>query len=284
MGINNYGNFEDILNADYELKVFIDIHNERIKLTKYSGNIDKITNHLKEIALKKNLGKIICIVPENDKNKFLNNGFINEGFIEGYFKGKNGCWVSYFCNENRKFSPHIEKENQIIEQSLRVKDQYEYSQLKDFNIRDGNKNDAKSLASLFKNVFETYPTPMENEDFIKEIIGDKVLFKVAEINGEIVSAASADIDKDFLNAEITDCATLNNYRGMGLLSNLIYNLEQDLKKNKFLTLYSLSRAISPGINIALSKHNYSYTGRLINNCKIMSGFEDMNVWVKDITS
>lgn len=283
MGINNYGDFEDIINADYAFKVFIDIHNERVKLTKYTGNISKITNHLKEICLKKNLGKIICIISENDKSKFLNNGFITEGTIEGYFKGENGYWVSYFCSENRKFSTHIEEENQIIEQALRVKDHYNYSELKDFYIRDGNKSDAKNLTSLFKNVFKTYPTPMENEDFIKEIIGDKVLFKVAEINGEIVSAASADINKDFLNAEITDCATLNQYRGMGLLSNLIYNLEQDLKKNKFLTLYSLSRAISPGINIVLSKHNYKYTGRLINNCKIMSGFEDMNVWVKNIT-
>lgn len=284
MVINSYGSFEDIINADYTFKVFIDIHNERVKLTKYTGDIEKITNHLKEICLKKNLGKIICIVPENAKNIFLNNGFINEGNIEGYFKGENGYWLSYFCNETRKFSATLEKEEQIVEQSLRLKNQYKYSNLKDFNIRDGNKTDSKNLASLFKNVFKTYPTPMENEDFIKEIIGDKVLFKVAEINGKIVSAASADINKDFLNAEITDCATLNTYRGMGLLSNLIYNLEQDLKKNNFLTLYSLSRAISPGINIALSKHNYNYTGRLINNCKIMSGFEDMNIWVKNITS
>jgi hypothetical protein len=68
--------------------------------------------------------------------------------------------------------------------------------------------------------------------------------------------------------------------GKGVLSQLIYHLEQELADKGFITLFSLSRALSSGINIALSKHGYDYTGRLVNNCNIMGRFEDMNIRVK----
>jgi len=99
---------------------------------------------------------------------------------------------------------------------------------------------------------------------------------------KIVSAASADMDYTNLNAEITDCATYPEYRGQGLLSNLVYSLEQDLTQKGFYTLCSLSRAMNPGINSVLFKHGYKYTGRLISNCHICGGFEDMNIWVKKL--
>lgn len=76
--------------------------------------------------------------------------------------------------------------------------------------------------------------------------------------------------------------TIPEYRGQGLLSNLVYSLEQDLTQKGFYTLYSLSRAMNPGINAVLFKLGYKYTGRLINNCHICGGFEDMNIWVKKL--
>jgi beta-lysine N6-acetyltransferase len=66
------------------------------------------------------------------------------------------------------------------------------------------------------------------------------------------------------------------------LSSLIFSLENELKQEGFYTLYSLSRAVNVGINMVLSKHGYNYTGRLIDNCNISRGYEDMNIWVKEI--
>jgi beta-lysine N6-acetyltransferase len=66
------------------------------------------------------------------------------------------------------------------------------------------------------------------------------------------------------------------------LQNIIYSLEEDLKEKGFYIAYSLVRAVNPGINKALSKLEYEYGGRLINNCHICGGFEDMNVWVKKL--
>ena len=108
----------------------------------------------------------------------------------------------------------------------------------------------------------------------------QILFKVAIENDNIISIASADMDKCNMNAEITDCATYPEHRGRGILKNLISELEQELFQNGFKTLYSLSRAINPGINKALANLNYKYCGRLVNNCHICGNFEDMNIWVK----
>jgi hypothetical protein len=55
-------------------------------------------------------------------------------------------------------------------------------------------------------------------------------------------------------------------------------LEQDLRDMGFMTAFSLARAKSFGMNVALSRHGYEYFGRMINNCRIMGSFEDMNIW------
>lgn len=67
-----------------------------------------------------------------------------------------------------------------------------------------------------------------------------------------------------------------------MTDELVHHLEQELKIKGFITLFSLSRALSTGINIVFSKHGYEYTGRLVNNCNIMGRFEDMNIWVKSL--
>jgi putative beta-lysine N-acetyltransferase len=90
------------------------------------------------------------------------------------------------------------------------------------------------------------------------------------------------MDIENLNAEMTDCATYPEYRGKGILSNIINELELELKNRNFITLYSLSRAINIGINMVLCKHEYKYSGRLLKNCNICGAFEDMNIWTKRI--
>lgn len=63
------------------------------------------------------------------------------------------------------------------------------------------------MVKLFSTVFSTYPSPVYDEEFLKETMNEKVLYKVAVYDGKIIGIASADMDKENLNAEITDCAT-----------------------------------------------------------------------------
>ena len=38
------------------------------------------------------------------------------------------------------------------------------------------------------------------------------------------------------------------------------------------------------MNLAFHQLGYTYTGRLANNCYIFDKLEDMNIWVKDLSS
>jgi hypothetical protein len=57
-------------------------------------------------------------------------------------------------------------------------------------------------------------------------------------------------------------------------------LEDYLIKNGIFSIFTLTRASSPGMNIIPAKHGYQYTGTMTNNCKISTGFEDINIWTK----
>ncbi|MDO0822576.1 putative beta-lysine N-acetyltransferase [Desulfosporosinus nitroreducens] len=282
---DNPGNsYKTISLDDLSLEVYIDFHNQRIKLLNYYGNTIKIVNNSIDLCKQHGLGKIIATVYKEDAQIFTDSGFVLEGTIDGYFKGKTGYCVSFFNDPTRGRSNYLNEEDQIIKTAEQYTSLYRHDQFsKEFVIRNANLDDASELAVLYKTVFETYPTPMNNPDFIADIIkSEKVIFKVAEFENNIVSAASADLYQELLHAEITDCATFEHFRGRGLLSELVYHLEQTLRDRNYITLFSLSRGLSLGINIVLSKHGYKFTGRLANNCNIMGKFEDMNIWVKTI--
>jgi putative beta-lysine N-acetyltransferase len=264
-----------------QAKVYIDYTNSRVKIVKFQDISVQNIKRIIHFASKQHLGKVICNCTIESFGNFAEAGFHLEGKIDSYFKGNDAFCMSYFISSSRKLYRNRDKENLFLIQSLNVNNTFKYNgDNSKYSIRNANENDIKEMVKLFTDTFFTYPSPVYDENFIRETMNEKVLYKVAVENGKIISVASANMDKYNLNAEITDCATYPQYRTKGILSNLIYALELDLRDMGFITLYSLSRAINPGINFALSKHNYKFRGRLINNCDICGGFEDMNIWVK----
>ncbi|WP_338053634.1 putative beta-lysine N-acetyltransferase [Pseudobacteroides cellulosolvens] len=243
---------------------------------------DDIILSIVNLAKCENLGKIISNSRIKILKNFRNCGFSIEGVINGYFNGEDAYCVSYFLDKDREVHINKEEEDKILYQCLFQKKRNSETKNLKYTIRNAEPNDIPQMIQLFLNVFETYPSPVFNGDYLKTVMNKQILFKVAVENGRIISIASADMDANNMNAEVTDCATYPEHRGRGILTNLIHSLECDLKKKGFFTLYSLSRAINPGINKALSNLNYKYGGRLVNNCHICGGFEDMNIWVKKL--
>lgn len=264
-------------------KIYIDYPNRRVKIIDVDSISSETLNKIISLSVDENLDKVICNCDVKSIEVLEEAGFKMEGKIDGYFKGKDAFCMSYFLSKKRKISRNLYIKNLLIKQCLELKDTFVYDSNKyEYYIRDAEEKDINEMVKLFSAVFSSYPSPIYNEEYLRQTMHENVLYKVADYNGKIVGIASADMDRDNLNAEITDCATYLNYRGKGILSNIIHSLEKDLKKKGFITLYSLCRAINPGINIVLSKHNYKFTGRLINNCNICGAFEDMNIWIKNI--
>ncbi len=265
------------------VNIYLDNINKRVKIFDSDSITIQTLEKIKDFASVNQAGKIIGNTVLPHLKLFTQAGFCIEGKIDGFFKGADAYCVSYFMDSKRKISENPEQKDKIIAQCLMSDSRHPAgSSNLPYSIRTAAQRDIGEIAALFSTVFSTYPTPVYDEEYIRQTMNGKILYKVAESEGKIIGIASADMDMDNRNAEMTDCATYPEYRGKGVLSNIIYELESELKNRDFITLYSLSRAVNTGINKVLCKHQYKYRGRLINNCNICGAFEDMNIWIKMI--
>lgn len=267
-------------------QIYLDDVNKRVKILDSSNISIQTLEKIIYFSSMNTVGKIICNSNEENLKIFIEAGFCIEGKIDRFFRGKDAFCMSYFIDSERKNSVDSVEKDTLINQCLNIQNKYNVScnNYPAYTIRTATPEDVGEIIELFSTVFSTYPTPVYDENYLRQTMNGKILYKVAVLEGKIVGIASADMDTDNLNAEMTDCATYSEHRGKGILSNIIYKLEIDLKNMNFISLYSLSRAINPSVNIVLSKLNYKYTGRLIQNCNICGAFEDMNIWVKNINS
>jgi putative beta-lysine N-acetyltransferase len=269
--------------STFEAQLYLDFTNSRLKVKSYCGNdIKGLAAYLIDVAKEEELGKILFNIDEKGAPELEAAGYVLEGKYPGFFNGNTAWGYSFFVDDNRKESKYWEKEEDIL-QSILSRQRKESSGRKlDDNLymRAAVAADAGPLARLYGEIFSTYPSPLLEQDYIKEVMQSHVLF-AAIFRGDLpVSAASADMDAKNSNAEITDCATLTEYRGKGLLTYLIRFLEKEMEKRKIHCLYSLARAGSYGMNASLYNLGYNYSGRFVNNCHIGGRYEDMNLWVK----
>lgn len=266
------------------VNLYLDHANKRMKILEYSSISEKIIDKIIEIAEKEGIEKIISNCRIRMLTPFRNCGFSTEGLINGYFRGENAYCISYFVSKDRSISRNIAAEDEILNRVQKEEKPFVPGIMEGFDIRDAVEEDIEQMTALFTDAFKTYPMPVFNQEYLARSMMNEVLYKVAVKEGKVVSIASAHMDLANLNAEITDCVTYPEYRGKGLLSNIMHSLEEELKRRGFYTAYSLTRAINPTINASFKKLGYKFTGRLINNCNICGDFEDMNLWVKELKS
>lgn len=267
----------------YEANIQLDPYNSRARLFDYQGDAEKTISAMNQICRRHQFGKLVCTVHPRDDRSFVDHGFLQEGAISGFFKGEDADCFSCFFDPQREKSEFLSTENEIISYCATDDPEDDFPKISE-GIRTAQKEDAEKIAGLFREVFPFYPTPMDRPEYVKKMMDQDVLFKVLERDGVLASVASADMNQKFLHAEITDCATRTSFRGKGYLNQMVFSLENDLRTLGYLTAFSLARARSFGMNIVLSKRGYKYSGRHINNCRIMNGFEDMNIWVKRLQS
>lgn len=262
-------------------KIKFDEFNKRIKIVSYEGEVKNLIDRLMILSNKNKIGKIVYISSKEQIEEFKTEGFIMEAKVYNFLNGKPGYFLSKFITSERKMSMVIPEEEEVLIKSREYADEdYECDTYNKYLIRNACQEDAEQLANLYDSVFESYPSPMNNPDYIRFVMEHDVFFKIAVYENKIVSSASADMDPINLNVEMTDCATYKGHRGKGLMGRLIFELERELKNKQFKVLYSMARSISTGMNIVFSKHDYEYSGRLVNHCHICGRFEDMNIWVK----
>lgn len=263
-----------------------DKQNQRVKLLSYdAAKIPELVAELTNAARESEATKMIIYAKKADVASFLKYGFHQEGMIDGFYNGENAQMLCRYLTEERTASVNPELAEEIVQLS-RARQAGEASEEKPlpegYVLTEATKADAEELATLYGIVFPVYPTPMNDPAYIKKTMQASTCYAVMRTEGKIVCAASAEVDPELGSAEMTDCATHPDYLGKGLLQPVMIALEKKMEEMGIYYLYTLTRALSQGMNITAAKQGYQYRGRLINNCTIASGYEDMNIWVKPL--
>ncbi len=270
---------------DQESHVFeVDPRNSRLKLMEYRPqDLPLLSKRLVSMAEEESLGKVIVYADMGDVSTLQEQGFEVEGTIDGFRDGNPVCMMARFVDQERSVSVDVEEKDKIVKIAEMASEKEPTVDLPEgFELRPAKPEDAFSLAQLYKEVFTSYPTPIDQPEEIERAMEDEVYFSVVTHNEQIVSASSADVFPEQNAAEMTDCATLPAYRGKGLVSVLFSHLEERMRSRGIPNLFSLTRAVSVGMNVIAAKHGYCYRGRLVQNCHIAGQYEDMNIWVKTL--
>lgn len=224
----------------------------------------------------------IIVYARAGQDAFEDLGMRKEAAIRGYFRNGDDAelWAKYL-DEERSVEQDKETNDKVYE-IAQTKQPVEPSLPPGYTSAPATIEHAEEIAALMGDTFDDYPTPI-TVDAIRRIIKDRAsAFRVVRNEmGDVVASASGEMHHTRRSAEMTDCSTRPDQRGKGLMSWILRALEDDLRREFGITdLYTIARAVETGMNCSFAKLGYTYTGRLINNCRMPEGWESMNVWCK----
>ena len=269
----------EIKNDLASISLYSDPFNKRIRIDDYSGSLQEVL-----VLTLKNVPewteKLILKARENDFSFFQAGGFTKEAFIHGYFNGMDVHFLVKYFSKARAYSPKQADEQRIVEKIMNEERLATETDKQTISI--ATTEDIPELSMLYSSIFKIYPTPLGDQAHVRKTMAEGTLYVVIREQHKIISVASAEINRRYLNAELTDCATTPEAEGKGHMKKLLSKLEEILRMDNIQCLYSIARAESYSMNKAFYQLGFTYGGMMINNCFIYSGLEDMNVWYKSV--
>ncbi len=258
-------------------------HNDRIYLMKLDErDVEHIIDKLSALANRNKYTKLFCKVSKNVAPVFFAGGYVLEAFIPKFYNNnEDAFFVSKFLNGGRLQNVETRQLsglNKLLENKPKNKE----IPTSDFTISRLNVSDIEEISAIYREVFESYPFPIKDPEYIRETMDDNVLYFGARKEGKLVALASSEMDVKGRNAEMTDFATLPAYSGNSIASMLLNEMEVEMKNRGIKTLYTIARLNSIPMNITFLRANFQYSGTLIKNTNIAGKIESMNIFFKHI--
>lgn len=257
---------------------------DRVYLMKPSlTNAEHDKNVVTELAQKTGSSKIVARIPSSWEATFVENSFVIEARIPQFYGDEDALFAGKFLEKSRaKLSKAEKTEIAAVLESAQNKAALaplERSELPPgIELRPLGEGDVVSLCSLYLQVFESYPFPVYDPEYIRQTMDEEVLYFGCFQNGNLIAASSAEIDRETSSAELTDFATHPDSTGNSLASHLLAAMEVALDPLEIRTRYTIARAVSYGMNRTFAGGGYKFSGTLINNTGISGSIESMNVW------
>jgi putative beta-lysine N-acetyltransferase len=143
-------------------------------------------------------------------------------------------------------------------------------------------DEAPAMSAVYRQVFESYPFPIQDAGYLKQVMQEDACYYCLRAGDAIAALAAAEIDRESESAEMTDFATVPQWRRTGLAGLLLLHMEKEARQLGIRTAYTIARAKSPGINRLFNSNGYEYAGQLVNNTQIAGSIQSMNVWYKKL--
>jgi putative beta-lysine N-acetyltransferase len=260
-------------------------YNDRIYLMKLSMEDHPfIIEKLDRIASVKGYSKIFAKVPASAIDEFSENGYNVEAYIPHFYNGiEDVYFMGKFFSSARMINDKLEEMKEILNNArLKTGDRVDFGLPDDLSLKICNNYHVDHMAEIYKRVFETYPFPIHDPQYILKTMEENFIYFGIWKNNEIVALSSSEMDTSSQNVEMTDFATLPAYRGNGFAVNLLLTMEDEMRKRNMITSYTIARAASYGINVIFARMGYKYGGTLLKNTNISGSFENMNIWYKSL--
>lgn len=258
----------------------------RIYLMKFNrADPKKLISAMEKLTKNNDYTKIFAKIPAHLEEIFLDSGYQKEAEIPGFFHGQQAAFfLGRYLDPQRQKESSVKKVEEIINLACKKEEKQiiPRSLPNEAILRRCIPDDAERMSSLYKEVFKSYPFPIDNPGYIIKTMLDHIIYFGIEINKKFVALSSAEMDTVSKNVEMTDFATFPKYRGSGFSSRLLKKMENEMCRRGIQTAYTIARATSPAMNITFGKAGYNYSGRLINNTNIAGQIESMNVWYKNL--
>ncbi|MEZ4598966.1 MAG: putative beta-lysine N-acetyltransferase [Syntrophotaleaceae bacterium] len=275
----------DVIETLGQSRIQHGIYNDRIYLMKLSRkDLPELLPRLERLARNRNYSKIFAKVPESSKMRFAREGYVAEASIPNFYQGREAVvFFGKYLQEDRRREKKKDLVKKVLATAKAKAGKSKGLQLPgSFRARATRSKDVEAMAEVYRQVFATYPFPIWDPSYLKKTMEENVAYFGIWEGGKLVALSSAEMDLAGQNAEMTDFATLPEYRGQGLANYLLAEMEDFLGEKGVKTAYTIARAYSYGMNITFAKLDYEYSGTLTNNTNIFGGLESMNVWHKPL--
>jgi len=257
------------------------LNNRAYLMSPHPGDVPGIIEKLFKLASTKGYSKILARIPVSMEGIFKEAQYVREAAVPGYLiSGEDLLFVSRFLREARGRENHpdrVDRNLTFIEKYTRLHPVCRHDLPA---IRPCNQNDCMEIARIFRQVFASYPFPVDDPDYLAHTMASHTRYFCVTENDRIVGLCAGEMDMDNLAVEMTDFAVVPEMRGRGLAGCLLAEMERDMRSRGMRIAFTIARTLSPGINLVFKQINYHWGGTLVNNTHISGGIESMWVWHK----
>lgn len=264
------------------------LHNNRIYLMHLDKeDMPEILFTLDNMANKNSYTKIFAKIPYSFSNAYLENGYSVEASIPLFFQGKEDCiLVAKYFDVKRSYTENIDLNKKVLKNAF-MKGTTLLAEGtifldNNFLFKKAIPEDALEMTKLYSEVFDSYPFPIFDPEYIKQTMCNNVIYFGIWKESELIALSSCEIDVENRNVEMTDFAVHPKYRGYNFSYFLLKQMDKEMKNQEIKTAYTIARSNSYGMNATFAKCGYTFSGTLVNNTQIGGKIEDMNVWYKTL--